>query len=189
MDIVQNRIPKKFDFHPVHDIQILCPMNRSGVGARSLNVELQQALNPAVDPKIERFGMTYGKGDKVMQISNNYDKDVYNGDIGFIRRIDLDAQELTISFDDKNITYDFGELDEVVLAYATTIHKAQGSEYPVIVIPLMMQHFPMLKRNLFYTGVTRGKKLVVVIGEKKALAVAVKDWKTKKRHTTLRKWL
>ena len=189
IDVVQNRIPKKFGLHPVNDIQILCPMNRSGVGARSLNIDLQQALNPPIDPKVERFGMTYGIGDKVMQITNNYDKEVYNGDIGFIRRIDLDAQELTIAFDGKNIAYDFGELDEVVLAYATTIHKAQGSEYPAIVIPLMMQHFPMLKRNLLYTGVTRGKKLVVVIGEKKALGIAVRDRQTKKRNTTLRQWL
>lgn len=189
IDIVQNRIPKKFGFHPVNDIQILCPMNRGGVGARSLNIELQQALNPSSDPKVERFGFTYGIGDKVMQMANNYDKDVYNGDIGFIRHIDLDAQELTITFDERSVTYDFGELDEVVLAYATTIHKSQGSEYPVIIIPLMIQHFPMLKRNLLYTGITRGKKLVVIIGEKKALAIAVKDRQTRKRYTKLRDWL
>ncbi len=189
LDVVQNRIPRKFGFHPVHDIQVLCPMNRSGVGARSLNIDLQQALNSSSDPKVERFGFTYGVDDKVMQIANNYDKDVYNGDIGFIRHIDPDAQELTITFDERNVTYDFGELDEVVLAYATTIHKSQGSEYPVIIIPLMIQHFPMLKRNLLYTGITRGKKLVVIIGEKKALAIAVKDRQTRKRYTKLRDWL
>jgi exodeoxyribonuclease V alpha subunit len=189
LDVVQNRIPKKFGFHPVHDIQVLCPMNRGGVGARSLNIELQQALNPSSDPKVERFGFTYGIGDKVMQMANNYDKDVYNGDIGFIRHIDPNAQELTITFDERSMTYDFGELDEVVLAYATTIHKSQGSEYPAIVIPLMIQHFPMLKRNLLYTGITRGKKLVVVIGEKKALAIAVKDRQTKKRYAKLKDWL
>jgi exodeoxyribonuclease V alpha subunit len=189
IDVVQNRIPKKFGFHPVTDIQVLCPMNRGGVGARSLNIELQQALNPSSDPKVERFGFTYGIGDKVMQMANNYDKDVYNGDIGFIRHIDPDAQELTITFDERSMTYDFGELDEVVLAYATTIHKSQGSEYPAIVIPLMIQHFPMLKRNLLYTGITRGKKLVVVIGEKKALAIAVKDRQTKKRYAKLKDWL
>jgi len=189
IDVVQNRIPKKFGFHPVTDIQVLCPMNRGGVGARSLNIDLQQALNPSSDPKVERFGFTYGIGDKVMQMANNYDKDVYNGDIGFIRHIDPDIQELTIVFDEKNVEYDFGELDEVVLAYATTIHKSQGSEYPAIVIPLMIQHFPMLKRNLLYTGITRGKKLVVVIGEKKALAIAVKDRQTRKRYAKLKVWL
>lgn len=183
LDVVQNRIPKKFGFHPVNDIQILCPMNRGGVGARSLNIDLQHALNPSSDPKVERFGFTYGKGDKVMQITNNYTKDVYNGDIGFISQIDPEAQELIVVFDDKSVSYDFGELDEIVLAYATTIHKSQGSEYPAIVIPLMIQHFPMLKRNLLYTGITRGKKLVVVIGEKKALAIAVKDRQTRKRYT------
>jgi len=189
LDVVQNRIPKKFGFHPVHDIQVLCPMNRGGVGARSLNIDFQQALNSSSEPKVERFGFTYSIGDKVMQMANNYDKDVYNGDIGFIRHIDPDAQELTITFDERNVTYDFGELDEVFLAYATTIHKSQGSEYPVIIIPLMIQHFPMLKRNLLYTGITRGKKLVVIIGEKKALAIAVKDRQTRKRYTKLRDWL
>ena len=187
--VVKNRIPQRFGFDPVCDIQVLCPMNRGGVGARSLNVRLQQTLNPSLDLKIERFGFTFALGDKVMQIANNYDKDVYNGDIGQITDLDLDAQELTILFERKEVIYDFGELDEVTLAYATTIHKAQGSEYPVVVIPLMMQHFTMLKRNLLYTALTRGKKLVVIIGEKKALAIAVKDRHTQRRYTKLKDWL
>ena len=189
IEVVKTRIPQKFGLNPIKDIQVLCPMNRGGVGARSLNIDLQKALNPSQEPKVERFGMTYAPGDKVMQLTNNYDKDVYNGDIGYIRSIDTNAQELTIGFDEQNVVYDFGELDEISLAFATTIHKSQGSEYPVIVIPLMMQHFPMLKRNLIYTGVTRGKTLVVLIGEKKALAMAVKDKQTRKRMTTLHKWL
>lgn len=189
IDVVQNRIPKKFGVHAITDIQVLCPMNRGSLGARLLNIDLQKALNPFSDLKIERFGFTYGIGDKVMQTTNNYDKDVYNGDIGFIRGIDAETQELMIEFEEKSVTYDFGELDEVALAYATTIHKAQGSEYPVIVIPFMMQHFPMLKRNLLYTGITRGKSLVVVIGEKKAIAITVKDHHTKRKYTKLKDWL
>lgn len=186
LEMMQKRIPKRFRFHPVTDIQVLSPMNRGGVGARSLNINLQKTLNPSPEATIERFGSTYGTGDKVMQIANNYDKDVYNGDIGFIRHIDSDAQEITVTFDDRNVTYDFGELDELVLAYATTIHKSQGSEYPVVLIPLMMQHFLMLRKNLLYTGITRGRKLVVIIGEKKALAIAVKDRKTQKRYNKLK---
>lgn len=186
LEMMQKRIPKRFSFHPVNDIQVLSPMNRRGIGARSLNVTLQKTLNPSPEATIECFGSTYGTGDKVMQIANNYDKDVYNGDIGFIRHIDSDAQEITVEFDDRNVTYDFGELDELVLAYATTIHKSQGSEYPVVLIPLMMQHFLMLRKNLLYTAITRGRKLVVIIGEKKALAIAVKDCKTQKRYTKLK---
>lgn len=189
IEVVCRRIPSKFGFDPIADIQVLCPMNRGSVGARSLNALLQQTLNPTPDIKIERFGFTYAAGDKVMQIANNYDKEVYNGDIGTIIGLDIEAEELTIMFDIKSVVYDFGELDEVVLAYATTIHKAQGSEYPVIVLPFMMQHYMMLKRNLLYTGITRGKKLVVMIGEKKALAMAVKDRQTGMRYTKLKDWL
>jgi exodeoxyribonuclease V alpha subunit len=128
-------------------------------------------------------------GDKVMQITNNYDKDIYNGDIGYIKEVRQEEQEIIINFEGKLIPYDFGELDEIVLAYAISIHKAQGSEYPVIVMPLMMQHYPMLKRNLLYTGITRGKKLVILVGEKKALSMAVKDRNTKIRYTKLKEWL
>lgn len=189
IELVRNRIPKAFNFDPILEIQVLCPMNRGGVGARSLNIELQKALNPTAQNRVERFGSIYGVGDKVMQIANNYDKDVYNGDIGYIREIHPEEQELKIDYEGKLVSYDFGELDDVVLAYATTIHKAQGSEYPAVVIPLMMQHYPMLKRNLLYTGITRGKQLVILVGQKKALSMAVRDQQAKKRYTKLKEWL
>lgn len=189
LELVSNRIPKAFSFNPITEIQVLCPMNRGGVGARSLNIDLQTVLNPTVQNKVERFGSTYGVGDKVMQISNNYDKDVYNGDIGYIKEINQEEQELKIEYDGRLVLYDFGELDEIVLAYATTIHKAQGSEYPAVIIPLMMQHYPMLKRNLLYTGITRGKQLVVLVGQTKALFMAVKDRQSKPRYTKLKDWL
>jgi exodeoxyribonuclease V alpha subunit len=168
--IVRERIPKRFGLDPVRDIQVLCPMNRGGLGARSLNIELQTALNPPGEIRIERFGWTFCPGDKVMQVENDYDKEVYNGDLGVVSRIDMEEGELVVDFDDREVTYGFGELDELVLAYATTIHKSQGSEYPAVVIPLSTQHYPMLQRNLVYTGVTRGKRLVVLIGQRKALA-------------------
>src|ERR1700720_4497015 len=155
--------------HPVRDIQLLCPMNRGGLGARSLNIELQNALNPPGDIRIERFGWTFCPGDKVMQVENDYDKEVYNGDLGVVSGIDMEEGELSVDFDGREVTYSFGELDELVLAYATTIHKSQGSEYPAVVIPLSTQHYPMLQRNLVYTGVTRGKRLVVLVGQRKAL--------------------
>jgi exodeoxyribonuclease V alpha subunit len=187
--IVQERIPKRFGLNPIRDIQVLCPMNRGGLGARSLNIELQNALNPPGEVRIERFGWTFCSGDKVMQVENDYDKDVYNGDLGVVSRIDLEEGELVVDFDGRDITYGFGELDELVLAYATTIHKSQGSEYPAVVIPLTTQHYPMLQRNLVYTGVTRGKRLVVLVGQRKALAIAVKGARTRRRWSKLREWL
>jgi exodeoxyribonuclease V alpha subunit len=135
--LVKTRIPRRFGFDPIRDIQVLCPMNRGGVGARSLNIELQAALNPAGDCKVERFGWTFAPGDKVMQIENDYDKEVYNGDIGYIEEVDSDAGELTASFDGRFVTFAFGELDTLVPAYAATIHKSQGSEYPAVVIPVL----------------------------------------------------
>jgi exodeoxyribonuclease V alpha subunit len=172
--IVRKRIPRRFGFDPIRDIQVLCPMNRGGLGARSLNIELQNALNPPGERRIERFGWTFCPGDKVMQVENDYDKEVYNGDLGVVSRIDLEEGELVVDFDSREVTYGFGELDELVLAYAITIHKSQGSEYPAVVIPLTTQHYPMLQRNLVYTGLTRGKRLVVLVGQRKALAIAVK---------------
>lgn len=189
VELVAKRIPKRFGFDPIRDIQVLCPMNRGGVGARSLNIELQAALNPAGDKKVERFGWTFAPRDKVMQIENDYDKEVYNGDIGTIEDVDLDEGEVTVRFDDRSVSFVFGELDTLVPAYAATIHKSQGSEYPVVVIPIMTQHYAMLQRNLIYTGVTRGKKLVVLVGQKKAVAIAVKNISGRRRWSKLQEWL
>jgi exodeoxyribonuclease V alpha subunit len=164
LELVKIRIPKRFGLDPIRDIQVLCPMNRGGVGARSLNIGLQAALNPAGERKVERFGWTFAPGDKVMQIENDYDKEVYNGDIGYIDDVDSEAGELMATFDGRSVTYGFGELDTLVPAYAATMHKSQGSEYPAVVIPVMTQHYAMLQRNLLYTGMTRGKRLVVLVG-------------------------
>lgn len=185
IQLVEQRIPQKFGCNPITDIQVLTPMNRSGLGSRSLNMDLQKILNGLAEPKVTRYGWTYSPGDKVLQNINNYDKDVFNGDIGFIDSIDLEEQLLQVKFDERIIEYDFNELDELSLAYAISIHKSQGSEFPIIVIPLAMQHYMMLERNLLYTGVTRGKKLVILIGEKKAIAMAVRNQKQNARLTDL----
>jgi exodeoxyribonuclease V alpha subunit len=189
IELVKMRIPKRFGLDPIRDVQVLCPMNRGGVGARSLNIELQKALNPAGDRKVERFGWTFAPGDKVMQIENDYDKEVYNGDIGYIDSVDPNAGEIVATFDSRSITYGFGELDMLVPAYAATIHKSQGSEYPAVVIPVMSQHYAMLQRNLLYTGVTRGKRLVVLVGQKKAVAIAVRNISGRRRWSKLSEWL
>ena len=189
IELVKTRIPRRFGLDPIRDIQVLCPMNRGGVGARSLNIELQAALNPAGERKVERFGWTFAPGDKVMQIENDYDKEVYNGDIGYVKDVDPDEGELTASFDGRSVAYGFGELDTLVPAYAATIHKSQGSEYPAVVIPVMTQHYTMLQRNLLYTGVTRGKRLVVLVGQKKAVAIAVRSVSGRRRWSKLGEWL
>jgi exodeoxyribonuclease V alpha subunit len=189
IELVKTRIPKRFRLDPIRDIQVLCPMNRGGVGARSLNIELQAALNPAGDYKVERFGWTFAPGDKVMQIENDYDKEVYNGDIGSIDCINSADGELVANFDGRAVTYGFGELDTLVPAYAATIHKSQGSEYPAVVIPIMTQHYAMLQRNLLYTGVTRGKRLVVLVGQTKAVAIAVRNVSGRRRWSKLQEWL
>jgi exodeoxyribonuclease V alpha subunit len=189
VDLVKTRIPQRFGLNPIRDIQVLCPMNRGGIGARSLNIELQAALNPAGDRKVERFGWTFAPGDKVMQIENDYDKDVYNGDIGYVDDVDPEAGELNASFDGRSITYGFGELDTLVPAYAATIHKSQGSEYPAVVIPILTQHYAMLQRNLLYTGITRGKRLVVLVGQKNAVAIAVCNVSGRRRWSKLDEWL
>ena len=189
--VVAERIPARFGLNPIRDVQVLCPMNRGGAGARSLNLDLQAALNPEHPsrPSIERFGFTYRVGDKVMQISNNYEKETFNGDIGFITAIDAEEAEVMIDFDGRLVPYPFGELDEIVLAYATTIHKSQGSEYPAVVIPIVTQHYAMLQRNLLYTGMTRGKQLVVLVGQKKAIAIAVHGIRGRRRWSKLKELL
>ncbi len=189
VELVTNRIPRQFHLDPVRDIQVLCPMNRGETGARSLNATLQQALNPATLDAIERYGWRFGVGDKVMQLQNDYEKEVFNGDIGWITAIRPDDQELIGRFDGRDVIYDFSDLDMLVPAYATTIHKAQGSEYPAVVIPVTMQHYLMLKRNLIYTAVTRGKQLVILIGQPNALAVAVRTQASELRWSKLGEWL
>jgi len=189
LQVVTERIPRRFGLHPVRDIQVLAPMNRGGLGARSLNVELQQRLNPDAHPRITRFGWTYAPGDKVIQTVNNYDKEVFNGDIGRVVRIDEEEGLVFVEVDGRRVEYELGELDELSLAYAATVHKSQGSEYPAVVIPLSTQHYALLERNLLYTGVTRGKRLVVLIAQTKALAMAVKRELSVKRLTNLRQRL
>ncbi len=189
VELAKTRIPRRFGLDPIRDIQVLCPMNRGGVGARSLNIELQAALNPAGERKVERFGWTYAPGDKVMQIENDYDKEVYNGDIGTIADVNPDAGEIVVSFDGRSVTYRLGELDRLVPAYAATIHKSQGSEYPAVIIPVLTHHYLMLQRNLLYTGVTRGKRLVVLVGQKKAVAIAVKNVSARRRWSKLSEWI
>ncbi len=187
--LVRERIPRRFGLDPVRDIQVLCPMNRGGLGARSLNVELQRALNPPGEVRVERFGWTFCPGDKVMQVVNDHERGVYNGDLGVIARMDLEEGELAVDYEGREVAYGFGELDELVLAYAATVHKSQGSEYPAVVVPLTTQHYPMLQRNLVYTGVTRGKRLVVLVGQRRALAIAVKGQQTRRRWSKLKEWL
>ena len=183
--VVTERIPPRFGLHPIHDIQVLTPMNRGSLGARALHAVLQQTLNPEATPRVTRFGWTYAPGDKVIQTVNNYEKDVYNGDIGQVAEVDPDAGQVAIDFAGRSVTYDVGELDDVALAYATTVHKSQGAEYPVVVIPLATQHYPMLARNVLSTGVTRGTQLVVIIGQARALAMAIRNVRATQRFTNL----
>jgi exodeoxyribonuclease V alpha subunit len=187
VELVKTRIPRKLGCDPMRDVQVLCPMNRGSLGARELNLRLQAELNPARpgEPVVERFGWQFRLRDKLIQTQNNYDKDVFNGDIGQVTNIDPVEREVRIRFDAREVAYDFGELDEVSLAYAITIHKSQGSEFPVVVIPLAMQQYLLLQRNLIYTGLTRGRKLVVLIGQKQALATAVRNHRTVRRYSGL----
>jgi exodeoxyribonuclease V alpha subunit len=187
LTMVRERIPRRFGLDPRRDVQVLAPMRRGDLGAENLNLRLQEALNPpAGGPEVERFGTRFRVGDKVLQTQNNYTKEVFNGDIGLVASIDIANRELVIDFDGKPVFYDFGELDEITLAYALTIHKSQGSEYPAVVIPLHTQHFTMLQRNLLYTGVTRGRKLVVLVGNRRALEMAVGNQDTTRRCSMLR---
>ncbi len=187
IEMIKQRMPAKFHLDPIRDIQVLCPMNRGSLGIRELNLRLQTELNPPRlnEATVEKFGWQFRLRDKVIQTENNYDKEVFNGDIGQISHLDPIEREVTVRYDHREVIYDFGELDEVSLAYAITIHKSQGSEFPAVVIPLATQHYLLLQRNLVYTGVTRGKQLVVLIGQRKALAMAVKNHKTEQRFSGL----
>ena len=197
LKVVGERIPIRFGLDPISQVQVLCPMARGGCGSRALNIELQQLLNPDPSEQVERFGWRFASGDKVMQIANDYEKEVFNGDVGTIDAIDSDNSELSVLFPtteagaagSRSVVYGWGELDNLVPAYACTIHKSQGSEYPAVVIPLLTQHYAMLQRNLVYTGITRGKQLVVLVGQKKALAMATKNHLGRRRYTKLAEWL
>jgi exodeoxyribonuclease V alpha subunit len=187
LDVVTQRIPDKFGYDPVREIQVLAPMYRGGAGVSSLNDRLQEQLNPSNPKKPEKrlYGITFRPGDKVMQIQNNYDKDVFNGDIGFVTGIDPVEHILSVEIDGRRVDYDFSEADQLVLAYAVTVHKAQGSEFPVVVLPLVTAHYLMLQRNLLYTGITRAKELCVLVGNRRAIGMAVKNNKVTQRYTAL----
>ena len=187
VDLVRSKLSSYYKV-PSIEIQVLTPMQRGVIGAANLNQALQEAVNPG-GSGLKRSGYLYRAGDKVMQIRNNYDKEVFNGDIGFIQSIDMEEKTLTVSFDGRSVDYDATELDELVLAYATTIHKAQGAEFPIVVMPVMMNHFVMLQRNLIYTGVTRAKRILVLVGTRKALAYAVQHMTVDQRNTMLRERL
>ncbi len=187
VQLARDRVPRKLGCDPIRDLQVLCPMNRGSLGAREMNLLLQDALNPSRpnEPVAEKFGWQFRLRDKVIQTQNDYDKEVFNGDIGQIRAIDPDERELIVQFDQREVVYDFGELDELSLAYSITIHKSQGSEFPVVIVPLAMQHFLLLQRNLIYTAITRGKKMVLLVGQKKAFSQAVKNSRTSERYSGL----
>src|SRR5215212_6573663 len=189
IQMIKERMPRRFGLDPMKDVQVLCPMNRGVLGARNLNIQLQEVLNPNPPTRVERFGWRFSPGDRVMETQNDYDREVFNGDLGTVVRIDEEEGTLIASFDGREVIYPFGELDTLVPAYATTIHKSQGSEYPAVIIPVVTQHFTMLARNLLYTGVTRGKRLVVLVGQKKAVGITVRGGQMKRRWTKLREWL
>jgi exodeoxyribonuclease V alpha subunit len=179
-----DRLPQRFGLDSTREIQVMAPMHRGPIGVANLNAELQKALNPG-GSGLAHGGKLFKAGDKVMQISNNYDKDVFNGDLGWITRIDPEDHRMTIDFDGRSVAYDFSELDEVIPAYAISVHKSQGSEYPAVIVPVSTQHYLLLQRNLLYTAITRAKKLVVLIGTRKALAMAVRNNKPQQRFTFL----
>ncbi len=184
LDLASDRIPDRFGLNPVDEIQIITPMHKGIVGAANLNLELQRRLNPG-EAGVTRGNRIFRVGDKVMQTRNNYEKEVFNGDMGRITRIDPEQREVTITFDGRDIVFDFIDMDEIILSYAVSVHKSQGSEFPAVIIPVLTQHYIMLQRNLLYTAVTRGRKLVVLVGTKKALAIAVHNDRMKKRFTLL----
>ena len=188
VELCCERMPRRFGLDPMRDIQVLCPMKRGSVGSTALNDRLQEALNHS-GPTITRFGRTYRIGDRVLQTVNDYDKGVFNGDLGWVSGVDLDGGTLTVAYDDDEVAYQFSELDELLPAYAISVHRSQGSEYPAVIIPVMTQHYPMLQRNLLYTAVTRARKLAVLVGSARAMAIAVRNQKASTRHTALSRWL
>ncbi len=183
-----DRIPARFGFDPVKEIQVISPMHRGTAGAENLNTLLQQAINP-VGPSLQRGNWIYRSNDKIMQIRNNYEKEVFNGDIGRILSVDEEQGELTAIFDDRSLLYEANELDELMPAYAISVHKSQGNEYPALILPLLTQHYLLLQRNLVYTAITRGKKLVVIVGTRKAMGIAIRNIKTQQRYTLLKQRL
>ena len=200
LELCSKEVSKVFGLHSIDDIQVMAPMHRGICGVENLNRQLQQLLNPKKETKfqlqqneevyeIERFGRLYRVGDKVMQIKNNYEKDVFNGDLGRVISISKEEQRLFARVDGRQIEYDFSDLDELVPAYAISIHKSQGSEYPAVVIPILTQHYIMLQRNLIYTAITRGKRLVILVGSTKALGIAIRNNKIAERYGMLKKRL
>lgn len=190
VDIVARRIPQKFGV-PVDDIQVLSPMHRGAAGTRALNEKLQTRLNPLQynRPEYRSGSRLFREGDRVLQLRNNYDKEVFNGDVGHIRLIDLEATEVRVEFEGRQVGYELSDLDELTLAYAITVHKSQGSEYPVVVLPLLTQHYMMLQRNMLYTAITRAQKMVVIVGTRKAVAMSVKNDKIAARWSALQQRL
>jgi len=185
VQLCSERIPERFGLDPMRDIQVLCPMNRGSIGASTLNRRLQEVLNPD-GTAVTRFGRTFRSGDRVLQTANNYEKGVFNGDLGWVTRIDLNKGSLEVAYDEANVTYHFSELDELLPAYAISVHRSQGSEFPAVIVPVLTQHYPLLQRNLLYTAVTRARKLAVVVGSWRAIAIAVRNQKAVDRHTSLR---
>jgi exodeoxyribonuclease V alpha subunit len=185
-DAIANLIPR-LGFDPATDVQVLCPMTRGAVGTRNLNQVLQQLINPPNPAKAEiaRGGTILRVGDRIIQLKNDYDREVFNGDLGIIAAIDSEEQEVMVRFDDRDVTYDYADLNEIALAWAVTTHKSQGSEYPVVILPMYMQHYLMLSRNLLYTGLTRAKKLAIIVGSKKAIGLAIKQQQQSQRYTRL----
>jgi exodeoxyribonuclease V alpha subunit len=189
VEIVTSRLPRRFGLDPVREIQVLTPMNKGPLGSQSLTQALREVLNPAREGAIVRDFGAFAPRDKVMQIDNDYDREIFNGDIGFVVRTDPKLGQLTVAFDGREVHYTSAQLDSLVPAYATTIHKAQGSEYPAVVVALSNAHYPMLARNLLYTAITRGKRLVVVVAERRALRMAAEDAMGRRRWTRLRERL
>jgi exodeoxyribonuclease V alpha subunit len=189
-ELIEDLIPQ-LGFNPATDVQVLCPMTRGVIGTRNLNRVLQELINPPTPDKVEvvRGGSTLRVGDRVIQQTNDYQREVFNGDMGVVTAIDTTEQEVTVQYSERHVTYDYADLNEIALAWSVSIHKSQGSEYPVVILPLYMQHYLMLSRNLLYTGLTRAKKLAIVIGAKKAIAIALHSTDKQQRYTRLKQRL